>query len=180
MTASPKSFHKNERLIDEPISFATQAAEDTRLGNQHGVDGHSQLGGHGPGRHPVDNLPSERAPGGRLELGLDQLQQSIQHVSVVLLIPAPAQVARRVFQLIEQRAEIRRAERLGAKPARPQGLAEAIDGDRAQPGPERSGSPVMLEPRDLADDDSKNILCEILGIACRDAMVAQPGLDRGE
>ena len=102
-TTGANPFRGREKLIDEPVGIAAQVAQDTGLGDQDGVDRHAQLGGHGPGRHPVDDLPPECLPGGRLELGLDQLQQALQDVLVVLPIPAAAQVAGRVFQLVEHR-----------------------------------------------------------------------------
>ena len=83
-------------------------AQDARLGDQDGIDGQAQLGGDVFGGNPIDDVPAESLPGGRLEVGLDQAQQALQDEPVVLPVPSTAQFAGRVLQLIERRIEVRR------------------------------------------------------------------------
>ena len=60
---------------------------------------------------PVHDNTLKGSPGGRLELGLDKLHQTAGDMSIMLLVPKPAQAALGIFQLIQHLEEVAIASR---------------------------------------------------------------------
>ena len=158
-------FKGREELIDEPFGVAAQVAQDARLGDQDGIDGQAQLGGDRLGRCPIDDLPPERLPGGRPELGLDQ--RPAGDAGRTRRAPGPSGGSGRWPGPPVDRAPSRDPAG-GSSEARTrrdrQDWRRQLIGDRPQPGPERPGAPIVPEPRDLADDDPENLLREVLRV----------------
>src|SRR5262249_26144071 len=85
-----KNAKKTQRIkmsVDQARALWPEAAEYTRLGDEHGVERQAEFGRHRLRRGAVHHLPAECLPGGRRELGLDQFQQPADDVLVVLLVP---------------------------------------------------------------------------------------------
>src|SRR5690349_13769976 len=100
------SFRKCRWSLDQPASLLAQTGQHARLGDEDRVDGHPQLGRRLIRRCAFQGHALEGPPGGRLEARADQLQQPAGDVPVVLLVPAPAHLAVRVFELLEHLQEI--------------------------------------------------------------------------
>ena len=73
--------------IDQAGRLLAQASEDAALGDQHHVGTDSEISGDLGGSLAKKELASERIPGHRGELGLDNFQQSPGHEPVVFLVP---------------------------------------------------------------------------------------------
>ncbi len=76
-----------------PWARARKWLRTARLGDQDGIDRQAQFGGNRLRRGTIEHLPPEGLPRGRPEVGFDQLEQALEHVLVVLAIPAAAQFA---------------------------------------------------------------------------------------
>src|SRR4029077_1544308 len=108
-------------------------------------------------RSRVQCEPPKRLPGGLGELRLDQLQKAMKNMVVVLLVPQPAQATLGIDELVQHRPRSRR------RPPPPK-LAEQVNGDASQPGPERARAAVVLELRHPADQYFQDALGQVITV----------------
>src|SRR6185437_7369324 len=163
--------------IENAVDLLAKTAEDTRLGDAHGVGSDAQRGGDLGGALALQNQAPEGTPGRRLELRLNQLQKPARDVAVVFLIPEATKTALGVFQLIEDVGKIAVAGRHRPRmPATPED-AQTIDRDVAQPATEGTRPQIVLKIRQLADEYLHHLLRQIVAVRVGDAVTAQPRAD---
>src|SRR5262249_60836295 len=92
----------------ESLRLLPQPGEHPRLGDEHGVDAEPQLLRDDTRLHAVENDALERPPGRRREIRSDLGHENVQHVTIVLLVPAATQPALRISALLQQRIAARR------------------------------------------------------------------------
>jgi len=92
---------ENQRFVDQTSKFLAESAF-------HAGDGMVDIGPRHPQisrhirrfvRHHCD--PLERLPREWLEVGLDPFQETLNYISIMLVVPAAAEIAPRVFQLTQ-------------------------------------------------------------------------------
>jgi hypothetical protein len=100
-------------------------------------------------------------------------------VGVVVPVPERARLAGRVLELVEAVKEV--AVAAGPGPVLP-GADERlypVDGEGPQPGAERARPVVVLEERQLAEDDDQDVLGQVLGVAVAQPAAGDPADDPG-
>src|SRR5262245_9709522 len=106
------------------------------------------------------------------------LQQAVDDIAVVLLVPEAAEIAVWILELVKHRlpgaaARVRRA---GLQS--PPEAAQPVDRDRAQPVAESPGLATMLEDRQLPDQHGEHFLGEIIQVGLPYPLAAQPTVDQ--
>ena len=108
--------------------------------------------------------PLEGLPGRGLEVAAEHFQQLAGHVPVVLLVPGLAQAARRIFKLGQELLEIAVPRGGGPATAAPPVVAEAVDGDRPEPGAKGPDAAIVLKLGQPADHDGHHFLHQVVGV----------------
>jgi hypothetical protein len=177
--AGVESFHVASKNVHEAGRLFAQSLEDSRLGDQDGVDGQAEFRRDVRGRAAVLDLALEGPPCRRLELEADRLQQGPGDVAIVFLVPGTAQGAGRVGQLGQGFVLLRIA---GGGPPTASFFpvpAQAMDRDRPQPGPEGTGPLVVGEVRQIHEERGQDLLDHILGVGGLRDVRADPPPDEG-
>src|SRR4051794_2294132 len=103
-------------------------------------------------------MPAERLPGLHIEIVLHKLQQAVEDMPIVLLLPPATEAAGRVFHLFKNEGGM--GGLIGGLLLAPE-FAKEIQGNLTQPGAESTGFAVVFELGQILDDYMENALSQI-------------------
>ena len=102
-----------------------------------------------------------------------------ENLGLVVAVPVGAEVAGRVFQLVDRLRQVVGRAGIGPKPAGSPRLADPVGGDRPEPLAERPDAPLVAEPLEPPEGREQDVLRQVVGLLRPDAMADQPPPDQG-